>query len=377
MSTIYIHWPYCLSKCYYCDFNSIVCYGNVDYIEDLKLYKDVLHKFHQELYRNEDITSIYFGGGTPSLLDCEFIYGILNEIYKKFKLINNPEITIEANPKTINKYKAQQFKAAGINRISIGVQSLIDKDLRILGRIHNSYDAITCIYDIVTVFNNVSIDLIYNRPGQNVIEWEKELLQVCKLPIQHLSLYELIIEDNTYMKYLINKGFLQVPNQSSEFFENTIDIARENGFEIYEISNYVKSDTKLYSQHNLSYWKYDEYYGIGPGAHSRVKKDNCKYVIEQASDIATWSQWAKNFVFDLEKLSDNDIYEEQLIMGLRTKFGICIGDLDPAMVKQYSLYNKMETLYKNSYIINSEDRLILTRNGILKLNMIVEYLTKN
>lgn len=383
MSTIYIHWPYCLSKCYYCDFNSVVCKNNINYLKYYQLYKNVLNKFKEQFYNNEEITSIYFGGGTPSLVDPIFIDNLLNYIYNIFRISDNVEITIEANPKTIDKYKAQQFKCSGVNRISIGVQSIIDEDLRVLGRIHNSYDAIKCVYDMSDIFNNISIDIIYNRPGQKIEDWVEELNRILLLPIQHISMYELIIEDNTYIKYLIDKGFIEKPSNNSKFMEETIKIAKYNGFEMYEISNYVKKDKRLYSKHNLSYWNYDRYYGVGAGAHSRVSNGNNIYAIEQLNNINDWLLWSENPEFDLEQLSEDDIYKEQLIMGLRTKFGVNINNLNKKMIKKYKLFDKMKVLKENSYIVDTTEintvdnnnNLILTYKGMLKLNMIVEYLT--
>ena len=382
MSTIYIHWPYCLSKCYYCDFNSVVCKKDINYLESYKLYKNVLSAFIEQFYNSEKITSIYFGGGTPSLVDPIFIDNILNYINKRFKLSEDVEITIEANPKAIDKYKAGQFKYSGINRISIGVQSIIDEDLKILGRIHNSYDAMKCVYDMSSVFNNVSIDIIYNRPGQKLQDWISELQQILKLPIQHISMYELIVEDNTYIEYLIAKGFLEAPSTDSSFMEESIKIAQSNDFDMYEVSNYVKNGTQLYSRHNLSYWNYDKYYGVGPGAHSRVSNGKDLYAIEQVNDVSKWLLWAKKPIFSLEDklntielLTQDAIYKEQLIMGLRTKFGVSLNKLNEEMITKYNLFDKIKKLRDNGYVIDNSDNFILSYRGMLKLNKIVEYLT--
>ncbi len=175
MSTIYVHWPFCLSKCHYCDFNSVACGKNINFQEWYVLYKNVLLRFKEEFYKNEQITSVYFGGGTPSLLPSWFISDILNEINGNFNLDSNAEITLEANPKTLDKSKAIELKMAGVNRLSIGVQSIIDADLQILGRVHNAEEAKTCIFDLANVFDNLSIDMLYNRPGQSVCSWESEL----------------------------------------------------------------------------------------------------------------------------------------------------------------------------------------------------------
>ena len=219
MSSIYIHWPFCVSKCNYCDFNSIACKGsNIDFENWLKLYKKVLLKFKNEFYKDEDITSVYFGGGTPSLLPVFFVEDILNEIQKNFNLKDEAEITLEANPKTIDKEKAVGLKKIGINRLSIGVQSIIEDDLKMLGRIHSAKDAINCIYEMRNIFENISIDMIYNRPGQTLKDWSNELNEVLKLPIDHISLYELIVEDNTPIKKMIDSGILPIPSSSADFF---------------------------------------------------------------------------------------------------------------------------------------------------------------
>lgn len=178
MSTIYIHWPFCLSKCYYCDFNSIKCSGNINFKKWLYLYKKVLEKFKQDFYKSEDITSIYFGGGTPSLLPEWFVADLIEEINNSFNLMPGSEITLEANPKTVNKQSLLNFKKAGINRLSIGVQSIRNEDLKLLGRIHNSQDAKDCVFEAFDVFDNISIDMIYNRPRQNLTDWESELNEV-------------------------------------------------------------------------------------------------------------------------------------------------------------------------------------------------------
>lgn len=294
MSGIYIHWPYCLSKCYYCDFYSIKCSNTT---VPTSLYINVLRAFINTFYHNEKITSIYFGGGTPSLASIDFFRGILEFIFSNFKIDNNIEITLEANPKTINVNKATALKQLGINRLSIGVQSILDCDLKMLGRIHNSIDALCCVHDMASIFNNVSIDIIYNRPGQTLKSWQLELNEILKLPIQHISLYELIVEQNTYMHHLIKCGILPSPSISSNFLQKTINIMKQKGWEMYEVSNFTKNNN--YCRHNLSYWKYNNYYGIGASSHSRVVKNGIKYAIEQSSDIKKWSQWAKNPKFHI------------------------------------------------------------------------------
>ena len=377
MSTIYIHWAYCLSKCYYCDFNSVPCDKNLDYPIWYTAYKKILHLYKSKYYKGELITSVYFGGGTPSLLPSWFIAGVLDEINTAFRLKTNIEITLEANPKTINKLKAIELRKAGINRLSVGVQSIIDNDLKMLGRIYTAQEARNCVFEMAEIFDNLSIDMIYNRPGQDLHLWTEELYTVLFYPIQHISLYELIVEPNTKLKAMIDAGLFPKPSSSGEFFETTIEIARRNGFEMYEVSNFAKN--KHYGRHNLSYWKYEDYYGIGAGAHSRCTVDNHKVAIAQISDNEKWLKWAmdsENPALDEEILTKDDEFKEMVIMGLRSKFGINLDKINDRIKAKYGLKNKLEKLQANSYIIYEGSDVVLTDDGIMRLNPIVRYLTE-
>lgn len=377
MSTIYIHWPFCLSKCHYCDFNSVPCSQKLDYQKWFKAYKKILRIYKEQYFKGESITSIYFGGGTPSLLPTWFISDILVEIDNLFQLISGIEITIEANPKTIDKTKALELRTSGVNRLSIGVQSIVNSDLKMLGRIHSAEDARVCVFEMARIFNNLSIDMIYNRPRQNLQNWEKELNEVLQYPINHISLYELIVELGTKLKEMIDSSILPTPNASSEFFEKTIEIARNHGFEMYEVSNFAKN--KHYGRHNISYWRYEDYYGIGPGAHSRCTLDNHKVAIAQILDSEKWLKWAMesdNLEFSEEILTEDDEFKERLIMGLRSKFGVNLNKIGEHMKVKYGLKNKLQKLQANSYIINKGNDVVLTDNGIMRLNLIIRYLAE-
>ena len=377
MSTIYVHWPFCRSKCHYCDFNSIPCAHCIDYSRWLEAYKKILQKYSDKYYQGDPITSVYFGGGTPSLLPSRFIASILEEADKLFKLAPNLEITLEANPKAIGKIKAMELKKSGVNRISIGVQSIIDVDLKMLGRIHSAKEAKACVCEMSEIFDNLSIDMIYNRPGQSLRNWEEELNAVLAYPIKHISLYELIIEPNTRLKTMIDSGILPLPSSSAIFFEKTIEIARSHGFEMYEVSNFAKD--KHYGQHNISYWKYEDYYGIGAGAHSRCTLAGHKIAIAQISDNYKWLKWAietKDPAFNEEVLTEDDEFKEQLIMGLRSKFGINTDVISEHIKTKYGLKNKLKKLQENSYIIKKGNDVVLTDEGIMRLNLIIRYLTE-
>jgi oxygen-independent coproporphyrinogen-3 oxidase len=350
--------------------------------------------------RDVSITSIYFGGGTPSLVPQWFIDNLLNTVQKHCKLVEDVEITLEANPRTIDSGKARDLRDIGVNRLSIGVQSIIDEDLQMLGRIHSANDAISCVLDMTEVFSNVSIDMIYNRPHQTVASWQEELRTVLQLPVNHVSLYELIIEDGTKLKHLIDSNMLPSISDSSEFFENTITIAEECGFELYEVSNFAKMNdysqrpdgaifrthpggNPNYGKHNLSYWRYEDYYGIGPGSHSRIsfnkkpeKLMSEKIAIAQIEDVQAWREWALTPRFDVETLSKDDEFKERTIMGLRAMCGICPATFDKVTKIKYGLQNKLAKLEENSYIMANADGVVLTYAGILRLNLIVRYLTE-
>ncbi|MDR2598124.1 MAG: radical SAM family heme chaperone HemW [Holosporales bacterium] len=369
MSTIYIHWPFCISKCHYCDFNSVAADGVIDFDFWLALYKTAIRKFLDDFYKNEQITSIYFGGGTPSILTPLFISEIITLIHDRCKLSEDVEITLEANPKTIDLPKADGFRSAGINRLSIGVQSLVEADLRILGRKHGSSEAVSCVLEMSEIFGNISIDMIYNRPGQKLGAWIDELsAALSSLPIQHVSLYELIVEDGTTLNKMIKDGILREPSRESEFIESTWDTAENFGFHRYEISNFAKPGFE--GRHNISYWKYEDYYGIGPGAHSRIRRtDGRKMAVEQDGIIGNWVDRIKSgFNFEATELSEEEEFRERLIMGLRADVGV---DLNPDLIDR----NKIQFLLKNSYIMLREDRVVLTNEGCLRLNLVVEYLS--
>jgi oxygen-independent coproporphyrinogen-3 oxidase len=365
----------------------------MDFREWLNLYRRTLLAFGNRYYRGDLVTSVYFGGGTPSLLPSSFVNNLLDEIQKLFNLSENAEITLEANPDAINPSKAKEFKKSGINRLSIGVQSIIDSDLMMLGRTHGSHSAKECVFEMAQIFNNISIDLIYNRPGQKVEDWEEELIEVLSFPIDHISLYELIIEDRTPMKTMIDNGILPAPDNSSEFFERTLEITQNAGFTMYEVSNFVRTTLgegakildnfyvsrheihKNYlkfspppskvSQHNLSYWQYLDYFGIGPGAHSRVTLQNGKKLAIM--------QTKNNF--EIEYLSREDKFKERLLMGLRSNIcGVNLFDIDDDIKLRFNIKNKLEKLLKNEYIVMYGDRVVLTYTGILRLNLIIRYL---
>ncbi|MDR3325990.1 MAG: radical SAM family heme chaperone HemW, partial [Rhodospirillaceae bacterium] len=266
--SIYLHWPFCLSKCFYCDFNS---YAVAAIDQDIwrQSFLTELKYFSQQL-PDRTIDSIFFGGGTPSTMAEETIVAILDAVFRYWKISKTIEITIEANPDTIDKYRLLAFRNAGINRISIGLQALDDNDLRFLGRHHNLKQGLIAYELSRKIFPKTSFDLIYARPNQTPSSWYKELQHAIAMDVDHLSLYQIIIEPRTalYRKYI--SGNFQLPSEDMEveMFNLTRKLTEEHGLFSYEISNFALPNAKCL--HNLLCWEGNDYLGIGPGAHSRI-----------------------------------------------------------------------------------------------------------
>ena len=378
--SLYVHWPYCESKCPYCDFNSHVI-EKVDEDNWIKAssnqlykYKSILDKFDIKF---DSLNTIFFGGGTPSLMPIKILENILNVSSKIFKFKDNIEITLEANPSSYEREKFKQIKKLGVNRLSIGVQSLNDQNLQFLGRKHNYKDAETAIELARNTFNNVSIDLIYALHGQKIEDWDKELRSILnKFDLNHLSLYQLTIEEGTKFFKDYKKGLLEKVNNdlAADFFNNTEMILNEYNFNRYEISNFSKE--KYESIHNLNYWNSENWMGIGPGAYGRLwthNQESRRCEIQNYKNPKTWL--AKNFKkTEFENINFFNNYEsdiDTLIMGLRLRKGIETSKLyDKSIIKG----DKFLELAEENLIIIKDDVIKIHDNHIIKLNSILNYL---
>ena len=318
MSGIYIHVPYCKRKCHYCDFFSVEDARGMNefanlILEELRLRKDYLP--------TEPIETVYFGGGTPSLLTADRIATMLNGIAKTFSISPLPEITLEANPDDLNPGYIRSLLDTGINRLSLGVQSFDDNDLQQLGRRHNAKQATKAVNMASQLgFNNISIDLIYGLPYATTSVWESNLRKAFRLPIQHLSCYHIIYEEGTPLQRKVFMGRVTPVDEavSVEQFDLLHDLASQNGFIHYEISNLGKED--YFSRHNTAYWQQIPYLGLGPSAHSYNKTSrawNPRSVDAWINAIKKGSIEAEN-----ELLSEKDILNEYLLTSLRTIWGI-------------------------------------------------------
>lgn len=319
---LYIHWPFCKSKCPYCDFNShvvnVIRHGSWlnAYLKQLEQFKSVIG--------DKKISSIYFGGGTPTLMKDSTLAAILEYLHKEFSVLKCCEITVEANPTSVESAKIKRFKYAGTNRISLGVQALNQKDLHFLGREHSVDEALKALEVADRYYNHISFDLIYARPGQTVKAWEKELKYALTHAGEHMSLYQLTIEKGTpfYRQYKNAEFVLPAEHDSADMFDVTHAVMKDAGYTRYEISNYAKP--KAQSRHNLAYWTASEYLGVGPGAHSRVIIDGKWTSLMMLHDPMSWRSGLdyNNSIQRSEILSKRTVLEEYVMMGLRTIYGI-------------------------------------------------------
>lgn len=382
--SLYIHYPFCLSKCPYCDFNSYKL-NDIAYNENfINAYLLELDNYYKLLSQRK-IKTIFFGGGTPSLMSIDFLSKIMKKIDYLWGIDRGIEVSMEANPTTVEIGKFQDFKTLGINRLSIGIQSLNDDYLKFFGRIHNAEEGLKAINIAQKVFvDKYSIDLIYARPKQKLKEWVKELKDAIKLSPNHISLYQLIIEEGTKF-YENNIGTMQ-DNKASRYYNITNEILEENGIFMYEVSNYSKHNYEC--QHNINYWENGEWLGIGAGAHSRMCFDNnyinnykIRITIENEKKPDLWIKnvFTKGFGYEIkEEISKDEFIEETLLMGLRMKNGINLQQLQKYLQLDsfYDIYDNfnLNLLQKENIIDLNQNNLKVKQKYFNVLNSIIEKL---
>ncbi len=360
--SLYIHWPFCLSKCPYCDFNSHVRdeYGEESWqnaiIAEITKIKEQLG--------DRVLKTIFFGGGTPSLMNPSTVSAIINSACKTWQTADDLEISLEANPNSVEVEKFKNLASAGVNRISIGVQSLIDERLKQLGRQHSSDDAKCAIEVASNYFKRFSFDLIYATPNHSVNAWKKELTEALAYQTEHLSLYQLTIEPNTPFAKLHSRGELPLPadDLAADLYELTENLCAQNGLQAYEVSNYAKPGSEC--RHNLTYWNYGEYVGIGPGAHGRIIIDGKRYATTQWRTPEKWLK-SHNRSESVLELTPLEQYEERVMMGLRTTHGI---DWHQPITAQ------LRNLIAEEFLILENSNLRATPKGRLALQSVLGYL---
>lgn len=377
---LYIHWPFCLSKCPYCDFNAHVS-ASVDHDLWRESYLKSLGHY-AEFAGPRTISSVFFGGGTPSLMRPETVEAILEKIHRLWPCVNDLEVTLEANPSTVEAGKFHAFREAGINRVSLGVQALNDEDLRFLGRKHDVRESIQAIETASNIFDRFSFDLIYARPGQTIESWRDELAQALILARGHLSLYQLTIERSTPFYHDHARGVFTLPNEelAADFYIMTQDMTVAAGLDSYEVSNHAAEGHE--SRHNLTYWHYGDYIGIGPGAHGRLTLGGKKFATREHYAPPVWLEKVARTGFGahpLEPLNDGERFTEALMMGLRLREGVSLAHLEEQGGGNWIGYideDRLRSVCEQGWLDCGHGRMRLNTEGRLRLNALISYILK-
>jgi putative oxygen-independent coproporphyrinogen III oxidase len=370
---VYVHWPFCLSKCPYCDFNSHVRHAEIDEARFVRAFAAEIAATAGRVPGREAV-SIFFGGGTPSLMQPATVGAILDAIARHWKLAPGVEVTLEANPTSVEATRFRGYRAAGVNRVSLGVQALDDAALAALGRLHSAEEALAAVAIARTTFPRYSFDLIYARPGQTVAPWRDELGRAIGEAGDHLSLYQLTIEPDTPFATLHAAGKLVTPDDDTgrALYDVTQDVCAARGLPAYEISNHARPGGEC--RHNLVYWRYGEYVGIGPGAHGRLNIGDRRYATAAEKNPEQWLALVEahghGLVVD-ETLTRTEQADELLLMGLRLAEGIELAryaavagkPLDPERIAELARGGLVET--------TRDGRLRVTAAGFPLLDAVV------
>ena len=369
----YIHIPFCDHKCIYCDFYSIITSDNIpSFLASLK--KEI--SYYAVKYSSDRVlTSIYFGGGTPSLMEPDYLDEIILSIKNNFNVSDSAELTMETNPGTVDKEKLKEFKDAGINRISIGIQSFHEDELKFLTRVHDNETAKNTVNNAADVgFDNISIDLIFNLPGQTKEKWLSNLKQAIKLPIKHLSAYSLILERGTILNKMVLDGkvVLQNDDYDADLYETTVEFLTANGFSQYEVSNFTKPVYECV--HNNTYWHYKDYIGFGTSAHSFINSKRWwnysslkKYIHEVEMN--------GNAMANFEQLSEAEMHNEYVMLSLRSS-GLDLANYQKRFNNDWidKNNNYLQKLKDENLILIDNNSIRLSKNGYFVCDEILKNL---
>ncbi|MCO7724806.1 radical SAM family heme chaperone HemW [Myroides odoratimimus] len=360
MAGIYIHIPFCKQACHYCDFH---------FSTSLKKKEEMLAGLKHEMTLRQNeldgeiIETIYFGGGTPSILEVDEINDLIQTVYNLFEVNENPEITLEANPDDLDKATLYKLAESRVNRLSIGIQSFYEDDLKMMNRAHNSTEAIECLEIATSLFDNISIDLIYGIPNMSNERWLSNVQRILDLGIPHISCYALTVEERTALNKLIKKGVIPSPEEevAHQHFMLLIETLKANGYIHYELSNFAKPG--YYSKNNSAYWLGKKYLGIGPSAHSFDG-------VHRSWNIANNSLYIKDISEDklpreIEELNLTDRYNEYIMTGLRTIWGVDLTRVEREFGKTYHDYLvKLSAPFLEEALMHKEgDILTITNKG--------------
>lgn len=374
---VYLHWPFCAQKCPYCDFNSHVRAKGVDEDRYLDAFTREIESLGA-LTGPRSVSSIFIGGGTPSLLQPRTVAALLGAVARVWTVESGAEITLEANPNSVEAGRFRAYRSAGINRVSIGVQALDDASLAGLGRLHNAHEAIDAIKIAAHTFENYSFDLIYARPGQTVDAWRSELQKGIALAGGHLSLYQLTIESGTAYANLHAAGKLVLPDDTfaEDMYAIAQDMTEAANMPAYEISNHAEPGHEC--RHNLLYWRYGEYVGIGPGAHGRIIADGRRVATSVERLPEVWLDRVATTghgLTECDELDAAEMADESLLMGLRLTEGLDLQRLEE-IGKVRPRSEDLRQLIDDGFLMlkNDGQRAVATRRGRMVLNSVVSKL---
>ena len=358
---VYVHWPFCLSKCPYCDFNSHVRHGGIDEVRFLRAYETEIAATAARA-PDRTVSTIFFGGGTPSLMQPSSVQRILDCIAEHWSVAPDAEVTLEANPTSVEAKRFRGFRTAGVNRVSLGVQSLDDAALKELGRLHSAQEALDAVAIARSIFDRYSFDLIYARPHQSRDAWAIELKRAIAEAAEHLSLYQLTIEPDTPFFGLHKAGKLPIPDEdlARDLYDLTQAICADANLPAYEVSNHARPGAEC--RHNLVYWRGHDYAGVGPGAHGRLTTDGRRVATETEKRPEAWLMRVETNgtgVTVSEKLTAGETADEYLLMGLRLAEGI---DLD-----RYNALSGRTLDPKRISILREEGAVETTADGRLRV----------
>ncbi len=375
---VYVHWPFCAAKCPYCDFNSHVRHQPVDQQRFAAAFAKELATMRARTGPRE-VTSIFLGGGTPSLMNPGTVGAVLQAVADNWSVPDGIEITLEANPSSVEAERFRGYRAAGVNRVSLGVQALNDRDLKFLGRLHNVDEAMKAIGLARDIFPRLSFDLIYARPGQTMDEWASELEQAIGYAADHLSLYQLTIEEGTPFHALHAAKKFTIPDNdlAADLYALTQEITARRGLPAYEISNHATPGAE--SRHNLTYWRYGEYVGVGPGAHGRFIEHGRRVVTIAERMPETWLNLVEakgHGTTGGERLTRSEEADEFLLMGLRLAEGIDLGRYESLSGRGLSPA-RLSVLQEEGLVAPvGNSRLRATATGMIVLDAVVADLAR-
>tara|TARA_R110002012_G_scaffold52891_5_gene135895 strand:- start:12811 stop:13953 length:1143 start_codon:yes stop_codon:yes gene_type:complete len=365
VSGIYIHIPFCKQACHYCDFHFSTQLGKKEAMVNAIAKELELRKSEVD----DEVETIYFGGGTPSLLTLEEMERLIQAVYENYKVIDRPEITLEANPDDLVSSRAEsrdlflEYKNAGINRLSIGIQSFFEEDLKLMNRAHNAGEAAQCIQVATQYFNNITIDLIYGIPGMDDERWKSNIQKALDFGLPHISSYALTVEPRTALKKFIEKGI--VPDvddeQAQEQFHILVDMLEAHGFVNYEISNFGKPG--FFSQNNTAYWLGKTYLGVGPSAHSFDGKHRSWNIRNNPTYIKKIKEG--ELPLEIETLSKTDRYNEYVMTGLRTIWGVDLDRIASEFGANYLKYISQQAakFLEQGFLFIADGKLLTTKKG--------------